>query len=276
MPWLATNTDTLTLYAQLLSITFKATSSITNNIYGVKMLYSLTDTPSPACQALELKLALRGLSRLNPHCPKQASPITPHILSQILAQLDLSNLDHTVFWTLCLIAFFTFARKSNLVQSGAKKSQLLRQDVKVGSQGLLVTFNWTKTIRLGERKLVVPVVAIPQSELCPVAAYKRMCHLVPAPKEGPAFVLQHRMGLSPVTYYQYQAFIHKVVSRVGLNPSSFSSDSFRCGSATWAFQGPGELVKVHGDWKSNAYLKYLEFSLDQRLVVTQAMAEGLY
>ncbi len=38
----------------------------------------------------------------------------------------------------------------------------------------------------------------------------------------------------------------------------------------------GELVKVHGDWKSNAYFKFLEFSLDQRLVVAQAMAEGLY
>ncbi len=86
------------------------------------------------------------------------------------------------------------------------------------------------------------------------------------------------MGLSPVTYCQYQAFIHKVVSRVGLNPSSSSSHSFRCGGATWAFRShvPGELVKIHEDWKTNAYLKYLEFSLDQRLVVAKAMAEGLY
>ncbi len=163
MPWLPTNADTLTLYAQFLRITFNATSSITNYICEVKMLHSLTNTPSPAFQAQELKLAFRGLSRLNPHCPKQASPITSHILSEILAQLDLSNLDNMVFWTLCLIAFFTFARKSNLVQSGAKKTQLLKQDVKVGSWGVLITFNWTKTIQFGERKLVIPVVEIPVS-----------------------------------------------------------------------------------------------------------------
>ncbi len=91
-------------------------------------------------------------------------------------------------------------------------------------------------------------------------------------------MLQHRAGLSPITYRQYQFVIHKVVSRVGLNPSSFSMHSFRCGGATWAFRShvPGELVKVQGDWKSNVYLKYLEFSLDQRLVLAQAMAEGLY
>ncbi len=105
-----------------------------------------------------------------------------------------------------------------------------------------------------------------------------MCLLVHAPKEGPAFVLQHGTDMSPITYCQYQAFIHKVVSRVGLNPSSFSLHNFRHGGATWAFRShvPWELVNGHGDWKSNAYLKYLEFSLDQRLVVAQAMAEGLY
>ncbi len=50
-----------------------------------------------------------------------------------------------------------------------------------------------------------------------------------------------------------------MVARVGLNPSSFSSHSFRRGGASWAFRShvPGELVKVHGGWKSNTYLKYL-------------------
>ncbi len=194
MPWLPTDAETLALYAQFLSITFNATSSITNYICGVNMLQSLTDTPSTAFQALELKLALRGLSMLNRHCPNEASPITLHILSQILVQLDLSNHDHTVFWSLCLIAFFTFARKSNLGKYGAKKTQLIRHDVKVGSRALLITFNWTKTIQFGERKLVIPVVVITQSAFCP-----HICRLVLTPKEGPAFVLQHRMGLSSIT-----------------------------------------------------------------------------
>ena len=276
-PWLPTDAETLSLYAQFLSSTFQATSSISNYICGVKMLHSLTDTPSPAFEALELKLALRGLSRLNPHCPKQASPITPKILLQFFGQLDLGNPEHMVFWSLFLIAFFTFARKSNLVQTGNQHSQLLRQDVKVGSRGLLITFNWSKTIQFGERKLVIPVVAIPQSVLCPVAAYKSMCHQVPAPREGPAFVLPHRSGSSPVSYAYYQAFLRRIVSKVGLDSRAFSSHSFRRGGASWAFRSgvPGELVKVQGDWRSDAYLKYLQFSLEQRLQVAHAMVDGL-
>jgi len=277
LPWLPTNAETLALYAQFLSFTFKATSSVSNYICGAKMLHTLTDTPAPAFQALELKLALRGLARLNPHCPKQASPITPQILLAVYAHLDLTKYEHAVFWALFLVAYFTFARKSNLVQTGDQGTQLRRQDVMVGSRGLVITFHWSKTIQFGERKLVVPVVSIPQSVLCPVSAYKHMCRLVPGPKSGPAFVLLHGTGLSPVTYYQYQVFIRKVIAKVGLDPSLFSSHSFRRGGATWAFraQVPGELVKVHGDWRSDAYLKYLDFSLDQRLLVAQAMVQGL-
>ncbi len=79
-----------------------------------------------------------------------------------------------------------------------------------------------------------------------------MCRLVPAPKEGPTFVLQHRAGLSPVTYCQYQAFIHKVVSRVGLNPSSFSSHSFRHGCTPPGLSGhmfQGNWLKFMGTGK---------------------------
>ncbi len=167
MPWLPADVETLSLYAQFLSLTFKTSSSIANYICGMKMLHSLTDIPASAFQAVELKLALRGLARLNPYCPKQASPITAQILSN--------------FW------------------SG--NTQLLRQDVVVGSWGLVVTFNWTKTIQFRERKLLVPVVATPDSILCPVRAFKYMCQLVPAQNSSPAFVCPSSTGFAPVTYH---------------------------------------------------------------------------
>ncbi len=55
-----------------------------------------------------------------------------HILSQILAQLDLSNLNHTVFWTVCLIAFSIFARKSNLFYLGLRKHNYSGRMLKSG------------------------------------------------------------------------------------------------------------------------------------------------
>ena len=279
LPWLPTTADVICLYAQFLSQTFKAPASIRNYICGVKTLHVLTDTQTLIFDTVELRLAIKGLARLNPHCPKRAAPITPEILLAIHAILDFSNVQHTVFWSIFLLAFFTFARKSNLVASGKVSHQLLRENITVGSKGMLVTFKWTKTIQFGQRQLVVPVVSIPNSPLCPVLAYRRMCSRVPASSVGPAFVLPSscKSHVYPVTYTQYQKFLRRVIQIIGFNPGDFSSHSFRRGGATWAFRCkvPGELVKVHGDWASDAYLKYLDFSLDQRLEVARTMVASL-
>ncbi len=102
-----------------------------------------------------------------------------------------------------------------------------------------------------------------------------MCQLVvPAQNSSPSFVCPCSTGLALVTYHQYQQFIRQMMKKIYLESKSFSSHSFRRGGTTWAFSShvPGELVKVHGDWKSEAYLKYLDLSLEHRLQVAQALS----
>ena len=72
-------------------------------------------------------------------------------------------------------------------------------------------------------------------------------------------------------------------AHVGLDPGLFSSHSLRRAGASWAFRArvPGELIKTQGDWASQAYLRYLEFSLSERCQVAQRMTleiqkEGLW
>ncbi len=64
---------------------------------------------------------------------------------------------------------------------------------------------------------------------------------------------------------------------IGLNPLAFNPHSFRWGKASWAFHSkvPGELIKVHGDWSSDAYLRYLDLSMNQKLSVAQNMIQAL-
>lgn len=267
----------LCLFAQFLSKTFKAVTSVRNYISGIHTLHSLLDLTCPAFGSLELKLTLRGLARSNPHCTKQASPITPQILRGIYYLLKLSNPVHATMWSLLLLGFFTLSRKSNLVVTGKNKfnpqKQLCRSDVISGKTGLLVRFRWSKTNQFGDRILWVPLVAIPGSVLCPVQAYRNMLALVPASPHDPAFVVPGR-HMRPVTYESLQKFLKTCIAALGLDPSLYSSHSLRRGGATWAFQAqvPAELIKTHGDWKSHAYLRYLEFSLPQRMEVAQGMA----
>ena len=55
---------------------------------------------------------------------------------------------------------------------------------------------------------------------------------------------------------------------MGVNANMYSGQSFKRGSASAAFKAGVslELVKLHGDWQSDAYLKYL--TMGQKLSVS--------
>ena len=183
----------------------------------------------------------------------------------------------TTIWALFLLAFFTMSRKSNLVASGKEfdlKRQLCRGDVLVGRRGLLVRFRWSKTNQFGSRVHMVPVYEIPGSVLCPVYAYKHMVRLCPGEDLDPAFLMHVAGRVQPVSYGLMQAMIKRGVSRLGLDPKMFSSHSLRRAGASWAFQAgvPGELIQSHGDWTSQAYLRYLELPLGEIMQVAKKMS----
>ena len=84
------------------------------------------------------------------------------------------------------VSLFLLARKSNLKKGLKQKQFLLRCDVVIHRHLLVITIVfWSKTIQYGERLLHNPLVAIPQSILCPVLAFKRMCSYIKASAEDP-------------------------------------------------------------------------------------------
>ncbi|CAH3119147.1 unnamed protein product, partial [Porites lobata] len=93
--------------------------------------------------------------------------------------------------------------------------------------------------------------------------FHRMCALTPASPMSPAFFLSSPDGsLSPV-------FRERLFSAAIPHAHTYRGHSFRRGGANWAFQCelPGELIQVFGDWSSDAYKSYLEFSLPAKLRV---------
>jgi integrase len=235
----------------------------------------------PDSMPFHLKIVLMGIQRLAQHKPKRALPITPELLQEIHALLDLGNPLHATIWCLYIMSFFLMARKSNMVpnsKAGFRPSkQLCRRDVTVEDDCLLVNIKWSKTIQYGQRSYIVPLVAIPHDILCPVLAFRNMVKLVPGKSSGPTFLVRNSKGhMKPFTYKLYQSSIKALVALTGRNPVGYSSHSFRRGGASWAFRCGirGELIQTHGDWKSLAYLKYLEFATDTRKLVSAKMAKG--
>lgn len=225
-----------------------------------------------------LNLSLKGIAKLNPHSVKQAEAMTPEILLNIAKVLNLDDKTDLVYWCLFLFAFFLLARKSNLVPTTTKdislKHCLFRENVDDCGNYLMVSFKWTKTIQAGERILTLPLVRIKGSILCPVKAYRKMCSAIKAANDAPLFLLPNN---KVVTYKMFQNKLRETIQKIGLDSKQFSSHSFRRGGATLAFRAKisADKIKLLGDWKSDCYRKYLDFSFEDKIVVSKVMTQHI-
>ena len=198
------STDMICQYAQYLASKLKSPQMVRNYINGVRVLQVLVDQPIEAFRSPDLRLTFRGLARLRQHQPKRAQAITPEMLCRMHKFLDSSNALDLVVWAAILVAFFCMLRKSNYVPESQKSfdkfKQLCREDIPVGPDCLLVHIKWSKTIQLAERTLHIPILAIPNSPICPVHAFQQMVDRVPAgpgdPGSGPSHIGYFRPGSS--------------------------------------------------------------------------------
>ena len=231
-----------------------------------------------------LSLTLRGIARNALQTPCRAPPVTPSILLRISHVLDCEGdpRSSTLFCAF-LFTFYPMARLANIVPKSAKsfdpRRHLTRGDVAVTSHGLLVTFKCTKTIQFGERLLHIPLLRINDSPLCPFSAYLRMIRLVPpACRSCPVFLIFGPKGFVPLTKRTFVSAFRSYLVAAGIsNAQSFRGHSFRRGAASWAFRCgvPGEIIQLYGDWSSDAYRLYLEFSLESKLTLANQLRQAI-
>ena len=126
---------------------------------------------------------------------------------------------------------------------------------------------------MAERVLQIPLYAASGSLLCPRRCLLNLVRLSPGLETDLLFVHKTSSGLQVITQSEFIKFFKKCLNVCGFDDSVFSGHSLRRGGATCAFEKgvPGELVKHHGDWRSEAYLVYLQFSSNQKLQTTKAM-----
>lgn len=259
----------LARYAVFLARRLKP-QSISKYLNIVRLLHIEADLPNPLQDNWLLKSLLTGIKRAKGCKVNKKLPITPQLLLRIKRQLDFKNPLDVVFWAICLTAFFTFLRKSNLLPATTTsfdpQKQLARQDFKTHSWGLSVTITWSKTIQFNERSFQIPLPILAKHPLCPVMAILQAFRAAPSDPQGPAFMVPGNPP-RPFLYSRFLSMLKSYISKLNLPSGEFSGHSFRRGGASWAFQSllPSESIKAMGDWKSDAYLQYLEIPLHSKL-----------
>ena len=241
---------------------------------GVKLLHILMGHEYNFADDIHLRLLLRGVKRLHPHTPKRAKPVVPALLVSIAGVMDTHCSLHVATFACSLLLFHTLARLGSVLPASQRsklKTILLRKCVNFTSRGMLVSMRHTKTIQFGERCLHIPLVAR-NAVTCPVKAYSaHLSSLGAGRKAGtvPAFLFRDLQG--KIQWLTKSLFIRTFRSLAltagDPDPAAYSGHSFRRGGASWAFQAgvPGEMIQIMGDWASDAYKRYLEFNIQNKL-----------
>ena len=278
---LPTSVTDLCRYIVFLTWNLNSYQTLKNYLNGVRSLHLCHNLPFKMLENFEVRLLLQTAKKRLNVTSYAKLPVEPQMLLGILGCLDLSSSFDLALWCSFLFGFFGFLRKSNIVPrslSSFNPSQhLSRGNVTRTDFGLTITLTWSKTIQFGERTLQIPLVNIPDSVLDPVSAYELLCSRVPAQDTDPAFMYWRNDSLVPLTYSVFSQKLKYYLQRIGLDPKLFGGHSLRRGGCSWAFRAgvPVELLRTHGDWRSMSYLRYLDFSTEQRTQVTAKMARAL-
>lgn len=270
---------TMCRYAAYLARTH-ASSSVRCYMAGIRHMHLELGYPSPTDE-YHIGTVLKGIDTTKGKIPSKKLPITLDILQAVYKCLDLGDDFQLCFWAACLVGFFTFARKASLLTrtltSHCCRRDLCRRDFEFDGSNATIRFKHNKTIQDFTRVLVVPIPVIEQSPLCPVTALLKSLVRTRQPAAAP--LLSYRLGENtvPLTHHAFTSTLSAMLNTAGYSPSKYSGHSLRRGGATFALSCglPTEVIKAQGDWKSNAYERYTDVSLQLRNKCVKVLGDNV-
>lgn len=250
---LPTTEDTLLLFTSYLSL---KVSPPTIKVYlaGVRNLHIEAGVSNPFENLRLLPRLIRGIKRIYGQERRPRLPITPQILLRFNRYLQLNYPDHIVLWSAMLIAFFGFLRSSELLDLRKNDITVLDSTTQTPTFGLRIRYSKSDPFR---QSATIRLAPSGHPTLCPS---KAICSLLKQPyltaDDSP--LLQWASG-SPVSRQTFNNAIKWLAQCSGLNPSVFSTHSFRIGAATTAASAgvPDSLIQTLGRWSSDAYQLYI-------------------
>ena len=275
------STVTLTRYVAFLARTLHF-SSIKQYLNILRILHLEAGFPNPLQGNWLLQSVLMGIKRDKGTSVRQKRPISPEILQKMLSVLDLADPLDACVWAAALVAFFCFFRKSNLLPRSASafdvNLNLCVRDVIFFSWGAFIVVRWSKTIQFRERVLRVPMPLLHGHPLCPVSALLHSLRLNrPVCPGDPLFTFLRQGKGKVLTHGVFVQRLRELLRQVGLPAQDFSGHSFRRGGASFAFEAgvSPDLIKLQGDWRSEAYQRYITIPVSTQISAINKMASYL-
>ena len=225
------------------------------NVVRLLHIQAGLDNPIEDCT---VKMVLKGLRRVLKDNTYKRPVIDMEILALLRNNLNLQNGKDMAIWTTCLIAFFGMLRMSSIFPPAMHR--LLVSNASVYDWGIKIRFQYSKTVQFNERQ---PYVVLPwnkDSSMCAATNLLRNWKISGCDVKDPLISFKCRGILVPLTRNDFINRITSILQAHGLH--GYTGHSFRRGGATHALYCniPSEVIMAQGDWKSMAYLEYIDAS----------------
>jgi hypothetical protein len=255
-------------------------STVTNYVASLSSLHVQRGIQPPDLNHHQIIAAIAGLRRNRKEHPQWKSGIIPQHLTAIHSSLHLvpSN-KRQVFWTGCLLLFYSMLRRSNLFFDRGHKSHLTRADVKPSSQGTMLNVKSIKNTRFENVRFDVYLPRVSNSPLCPSRALGDLLKTTAgAPQSTPilSFVGSHKTVI-PLDATDFTRIFRSRLGRNGFPGKDFSIHSFRRGSATFASATgiSNDVIKTQGAWHSDCYEEYVDQDSERRQAFAKSMGQAV-
>lgn len=277
------NADKLAEFIVFLTLSDFTPSSITNYVNSVKLLYKAHGGQfwSGIHDSMQVDHALKAAARSVNTPPRAKAAFTPTHLKNFYNQLDMNNMEHLAVWAMIACAFFGMLRVANVAPANAKERlnknpmHLLCKDITFTQFGMICVLRISKTNQTGQRDVRVPVFSIPGSKYCPVTAVKLLMQQSKPSYDQSPFTYIKKGQKMQMLHSTFAARLSALIIGAGLDRTLFAGHSLRRGGATYAVSlgMPSNLVKAHGDWRSDAIDRYIQLNHPQLLVVARNVSK---
>ena len=142
---------------------------------------------------------------------------------------------------------------------------------------MMVEISWSKTIQHKQKILRLPVLPAKNKAICPVFWMHFMVNAIPVKPEQPSLALKAGHNILALSANQLIHRLRKWLILIGMDPTIYSLHSLSRGGATFAYQSDieAEMIKLMGNWASDAYKRYIDVSMDRRYESMKLFVEAL-
>jgi hypothetical protein len=251
-------------------------TTVVNYVASLASLHTANGLEPPDLAHHSIRAALAGLKRNRFELPHRKKGIKINHLLAIHESLGAVSAEkRDLFWSACLLLFFSMLRRSNVFADNQNDFALRRRDVRFSDSGLTLTVKSIKNTRFKGIKYELFLPLIPNNVLCPVSAIaKVMKNDTSAQRSAPLLSYARNSFRTAFTAKDFTEILKASLSRIGLRGDLYSIHSFRRGAATFASASgiTAAAIKTQGAWRSRCWEGYVDRDTALRKSFATSMA----